>query len=139
MDRDIPVVASGTAGPGRLRATGGLRHWARHDARNAGQGLRSVLHHQNMAATAMVSSVVKRIVERLHGTIRVSSAPGKGTTFQILLPCEEQMARSNAPWIARAGDETLASREATILVVEDEDVLRQGVSKMLRTDGFVGP
>jgi len=38
--------------------------------------------------------------------------------------------------IARAEDETHASRGATILVVEDEDLLRQGVSKMLGKVGL---
>jgi signal transduction histidine kinase len=34
---------------------------------------------------------VQGIVARLHGTIVLSSSPGKGSTFQILLPCEEPM------------------------------------------------
>jgi CheY-like chemotaxis protein len=38
--------------------------------------------------------------------------------------------------IARAEDETHASRGATILVVEDEDLLRQGISKMLGKMGL---
>ena len=81
-------------------------------------------------------STVREIVERLHGTIRLSSAPGKGTTFQIMLPCGEQMLDAPPRGIVRAGYETLRSRAATILVVEDEDLLRQGVSKMLRRDGL---
>jgi CheY-like chemotaxis protein len=39
--------------------------------------------------------------------------------------------------IARAEDETLALRGTTILVVEDEDILRQGISKMLQRKGFL--
>jgi PAS domain S-box-containing protein len=38
-------------------------------------------------------AVVQGIVQRLHGTIQLSSAVGKGTTFQILLPCGDQVAK----------------------------------------------
>jgi signal transduction histidine kinase len=79
---------------------------------------------------------VQRIVEHLHGTIRLSSAPAKGTTFQIMLPCEKQMVAASHSAPARAEDETLAARGTTILVVEDESLLRQGVSKMLRKNGL---
>jgi signal transduction histidine kinase len=81
-------------------------------------------------------ATVHEIADRLHGIIRLSSAPGEGSTFQIMLPCGEQMLEATHSGIARAGYETLASRGATILVVEDEDLLRQGVSKMLRMDGL---
>jgi len=79
-------------------------------------------------------AVVKRIIEHHNGTIRLSSARGEGATFLIMLPCEEQVAQASAN--ARAEDETLISRGATILVVEDEDLLRQGVSTVLRKKGF---
>ena len=80
--------------------------------------------------------VVRRIVQRLHGTIRLLSAPGEGTTFRILLPAENNTAHATRSTISRAGEETLASREATIFVVDDEDLLRQAVSKMLRKKGL---
>jgi signal transduction histidine kinase len=38
-------------------------------------------------------TVVKRIVERLHGTIRVLSEPGRGTTFQIPPPMPPRCCR----------------------------------------------
>jgi two-component system, cell cycle sensor histidine kinase and response regulator CckA len=79
---------------------------------------------------------VQRIVEHLHGTIRLSSAPAKGTTFQIMLPCEKQIVAASHSAPARTEHETLATRGTTILVVEDESLLRQGVSKMLRKNGL---
>jgi CheY-like chemotaxis protein len=38
--------------------------------------------------------------------------------------------------IARSENKTLPSQGATILVVEDEDILRQGISKMLQKEGL---
>lgn len=45
-------------------------------------------------------AVVQRIVVDFRGTIRLSSAPGKGTTFQIMLPCEGQIVEATRRAIA---------------------------------------
>jgi CheY-like chemotaxis protein len=81
-------------------------------------------------------AVVQGIVRSVGGTIRLISAPGEGTTFQILLPCTEQAAQATASTLSRTEKEKDMSRAATILVAEDEDLLRQPVSKMLRKTGF---
>jgi two-component system, cell cycle sensor histidine kinase and response regulator CckA len=81
-------------------------------------------------------ATIQKIAQRLNWTIRLSSEPGRGSTFQIMMPSGEQMPEATQNGIARAGCDRLASRGATILIVEDEDLLRQGVSKMLRTEGL---
>jgi PAS domain S-box-containing protein len=81
-------------------------------------------------------AVVQGIVQSLHGTIRLSSAPGEGSTFQIMFPCEESMVEVTHSPIVIAEGKSLASLGATILVVEDEELLREGVSKMLRKKGL---
>ena len=48
--------------------------------------------------------VVKRIVQSLHGAVRLKSAPGKGTTFRILLPAEHEMAQPTHNTISRADE-----------------------------------
>ena len=80
--------------------------------------------------------VVHRIVQRLQGEVQVSSAPGKGTTFRVFLPGESIAAPAVTPMIKPA-KETPGFSDATILLVDDEELLRQAVSKMLRKHGFL--
>jgi PAS domain S-box-containing protein len=80
--------------------------------------------------------VVQRIVQRLRGAIRLTSAPGDGTTFRILLPADHATIPTTPGPVQHAAEEASASREATILVVDDENLLRQAVSKMLRKKGW---
>ena len=80
-------------------------------------------------------AVVQGFVRKLRGAIHVASEPGKGTTFQILLPSEAGAEGTGDP-IPQAEDGAQPSLKATVLVVEDEDVLRQAVAKMLRKKGF---
>jgi PAS domain S-box-containing protein len=78
-------------------------------------------------------AVVQGIVRNLGGTIQLASELGKGTTFRILLPCTPAAARQTVHI-----DSTLESREpvaVTVLIVEDEDAIRQAVAKALRKTG----
>jgi PAS domain S-box-containing protein len=78
--------------------------------------------------------VVQGIVNRLGGAITVGSTP-HGTDFQILLPGAGE--RPAAALESRAAaPERYGSTQGTILVVEDEEALRNPISRMLRKQGF---
>jgi PAS domain S-box-containing protein len=81
-------------------------------------------------------AVVQGIVQNLCGAIHLASEAGKGTTFQILLPCAEAGTGAIAHPVPHAEEPVFFSTEATILLVEDEDPLRQALAKMLRKQGF---
>jgi len=78
-------------------------------------------------------STVYGIVKQLEGTIRVSSEVGKGTTFQIFLP----RARMTPPAYGPAADAiAVHTGEVTILLVEDEPILRRLAQSMLSGLGY---
>jgi PAS domain S-box-containing protein len=79
-------------------------------------------------------AIVDRIVRSLKGTIHVTSELGKGTTFHISLPCSG-IDPIPEPHLAAEGKARLFV-SATVLVVEDEDALRQAVAKALRRRGL---
>jgi PAS domain S-box-containing protein len=81
--------------------------------------------------------VVHGIVRSLGGGIQIASEPGTGTTVRILLPSAETTDDTIIDPVS-SGDEPPAPQphRFTVLVVEDEDPLRQAVVKMLRREGF---
>jgi CheY-like chemotaxis protein len=83
--------------------------------------------------TGLGLSVVHSIVSQFGGTISVDSAPAEGTTFTISLPAVEPPA---SPLASSATPQTLRGAE-TILLVEDERVLRDQIADSLRQLGYV--
>ncbi len=80
-------------------------------------------------------AVVQGVVRDHKGAVNVVSDPGHGATFQVLLPCSARRAlKAGASTSARA--EQAHDRVGTILIVEDEELLRQAVSTALRKKGF---
>jgi PAS domain S-box-containing protein len=80
-------------------------------------------------------AVVRGVVRNLGGIIHLASELGKGTTFQILLPCVQSTTEETAEPLRGNEESARESLAATILIVEDEDALRQAVAKILRRTG----
>jgi two-component system, cell cycle sensor histidine kinase and response regulator CckA len=81
-------------------------------------------------------AVVHGIVRDLGGTIHLASELGRGTSFLILLPSAEATSAAIRRPILDIGQPDRPFQSATILIVEDEDPLRQAASKILQKDGF---
>ena len=79
-------------------------------------------------------TIVHGIVKQSRGHIWVSSEPGKGTTFQIYLPGEERVAVAAHETATKSIPPSTGTE--TVLVVEDEDALREVEQRILQDAGF---
>ncbi|HWA86954.1 MAG TPA: response regulator [Opitutus sp.] len=78
-------------------------------------------------------AAVRGIVRGHHGTLRVESALGKGTTFHVLLPCIPAV-EAVAPPPPEPAPHRLKGR---ILIVDDEAIVRKSAQKILGRQGYV--
>jgi two-component system cell cycle sensor histidine kinase/response regulator CckA len=76
-------------------------------------------------------AAVLGIVRGHQGDIEVVSQVGLGTTFRILLPATERTASRGA-----GPDVTSGAAGQTVLVVDDEDIVRRMASAALKSRGF---
>jgi PAS domain S-box-containing protein len=83
--------------------------------------------------TGLGLSTVMGIVKQYRGHISVQSEPGQGSTFRVYIPRAEggveAMLPGDIPKSTKGGEET-------ILVVEDNDALRDIIKKALREKGY---
>jgi signal transduction histidine kinase/CheY-like chemotaxis protein len=85
------------------------------------------------AGTGLGLPIVQRIVAAAGGGVRVSSEPGRGTTFRIDLPRVEPSAPGEA---GAGGPEATPGGGEVVLVVEDQPALRGIVVEMLERLGY---
>ncbi|MGE0745770.1 MAG: PAS domain S-box protein, partial [Rhodospirillales bacterium] len=84
--------------------------------------------------TGLGLSMVFGFARQSGGTVTVYSEPGAGTTFRLYLPRHRGAEEAPAP---RPAAEELPRGTATILVVEDEPLVREFVADQLRRLGYV--
>jgi CheY-like chemotaxis protein len=84
--------------------------------------------------TGLGLAVVYGVIKSLNGIVDVESSPGNGTTFRLFIPVARMESRiaSSVP----VSDDEVDGGKETILVVEDEDSLRELLSHFLQAKGY---
>jgi two-component system, cell cycle sensor histidine kinase and response regulator CckA len=82
--------------------------------------------------TGLGMSVVYGVVQDHHGSIEVESSPGAGTTVRVQLPLDP----APAPPRAREEDDDPPGGQETLLIAEDQPLVRDLVERNLRRLGY---
>jgi two-component system cell cycle sensor histidine kinase/response regulator CckA len=89
---------------------------------------------ENDKGTGLGLATVYGIVKQSKGDIAVASQPGKGTTFKIYFPAWHQNMEKRS--IQPPASAPLEKGDETILLVEDDDIVRRVVSHVLLKNGY---
>ncbi|MBI2566807.1 MAG: PAS domain S-box protein [Candidatus Schekmanbacteria bacterium] len=123
-DRDSVLLAVSDTGIGMDRATMSRIFEPFFTTKAPGHG------------TGLGLSTVYGIVKQLGGDIEVDSTLAEGTSFRVYLPCAAPREVAPARAGVASGGEGRATRKARILVVEDQDGLRNLVATVLKVEGY---
>ena len=92
---------------------------------------------KNSEGTGLGLATAEGIIDQHHGWIDCESRPRVGTEFRIFLPCSTtalQRAESNSLVESEAAS-IRSLNGLNVLVVDDEDVVRKAIARILRTEG----
>lgn len=85
--------------------------------------------------TGLGLAISKRIVDRMHGSLEVSSRPGVGSRFSFTIPLRKAAEQWSDDGVASAVAEVAPTRSLDILVVEDDAINQQVAYSMLTRMG----
>jgi signal transduction histidine kinase len=80
-------------------------------------------------------SVVYTVAREHHATLSIQSEPGKGSTFQIEIPTERAPQESTVQ-TPRSSPSNSGQSPCRILLVDDEELLRRSMTRLLKISGY---
>ncbi len=98
----------------------------------------------NAGGSGLGLSICKELISQMGGRIGFVSEVGKGTHFSIFLPCEpvsEHYESKEAPETSSispssSNGDSPTPRDATILVIDDDQKVREMLTRMLEAQGY---
>jgi PAS domain S-box-containing protein len=145
----LSAVRSPTGPRGPDGAAGAAGEWVRIDVEDEGEGMDPAIlarifepfftTKQRGKGTGLGLYMVYTTVQAHGGSVDVESTPGKGTKFRIFLPAAGVASPAPVPAVAAADGagaaEGASARRCRILVVEDEEMIRNLALAVLRSLG----
>lgn len=86
--------------------------------------------------TGLGLSMVLGVVEQSGGFVEVDSAPGRGSAFKIYLPPQQAVASESKRTVIESPTAPSAVGGITLLVVEDQDMVREYLAVSLASLGY---
>lgn len=83
--------------------------------------------------TGLGLSLVQSILERCRGNIAVDSEVGRGSTFSLFFPPARD---AISPWVVNETCQPLPTGSETILLVEEDEAVRNVIQSMLAVRGY---
>ena len=92
---------------------------------------------RNYGGTGLGLAITKNFCTLMNGDVTVDSAPGKGSTFTIRLPAVAgEITEAAAEEVAAEAAPVAANGERTVLVVDDDPVVRDLLTRHLSRSGY---
>jgi PAS domain S-box-containing protein len=86
--------------------------------------------------TGLGLSTVYGIVQQSNGAITLESTPGKGTRVHVFLPRVASRGEADGAAVDEAAQRPVSERRGTVLVVEDDERVRQLTCRVLEQYGY---
>ena len=134
------------------RTIGGARDWVTMSVADTGIGLTpeqvgrlfqdfvqaDATTTRKYGGTGLGLAISRRFCQMLGGDITVQSEPGHGSTFTIRLPADVGPAQASAPEVvaSAARPPTQSTRGSLVLVIDDDESVRDLTGRFLTRDGF---
>ena len=92
--------------------------------------------NRKYGGTGLGLPITQRLVEKMHGALKLDSIPGKGSTFTITIPDVQVVPKQTEITTEKQKDQQPGFRKATVLIVDDSPDNVQFLKMLMTTSGL---